>query len=109
MLFLQAEYGIRDIGVTGVQTCALPICRGGDARRRPGPGPAPGRGREGGPRDGRADAAGLDLLDRVDEQAGDRRRDHDPPGGEVGRAACWGRVEISVGAGYFKKKKNEVY
>src|SRR3712207_8808835 len=24
--FLQAEDGIRDIGVTGVQTCALPIC-----------------------------------------------------------------------------------
>src|SRR3712207_8483805 len=28
--FFQAEDGIRDIGVTGVQTCALPIC-GGDA------------------------------------------------------------------------------
>src|SRR3712207_8843460 len=26
LLFLQAEDGIRDIGVTGVQTCALPIC-----------------------------------------------------------------------------------
>src|SRR5882757_992200 len=26
--FFQAEDGIRDIGVTGVQTCALPICRG---------------------------------------------------------------------------------
>src|SRR3712207_7437375 len=25
MLFFQAEGGIRDIGVTGVQTCALPI------------------------------------------------------------------------------------
>src|SRR3712207_7034405 len=25
MLFFQAEDGIRDIGVTGVQTCALPI------------------------------------------------------------------------------------
>src|SRR3712207_532091 len=25
--FFQAEDGIRDIGVTGVQTCALPICR----------------------------------------------------------------------------------
>src|SRR3712207_6979126 len=24
--FFQAEGGIRDIGVTGVQTCALPIC-----------------------------------------------------------------------------------
>src|SRR3712207_8608213 len=26
LLFFQAEDGIRDIGVTGVQTCALPIC-----------------------------------------------------------------------------------
>src|SRR5258707_2829673 len=26
MIFFQAEDGIRDIGVTGVQTCALPIC-----------------------------------------------------------------------------------
>src|SRR3712207_9030217 len=25
-MFFQAEDGIRDIGVTGVQTCALPIC-----------------------------------------------------------------------------------
>src|SRR3712207_8619273 len=29
MFFFQAEDGIRDIGVTGVQTCALPICAGG--------------------------------------------------------------------------------
>src|SRR3712207_7553183 len=28
MFFFQAEDGIRDSGVTGVQTCALPICRG---------------------------------------------------------------------------------
>src|SRR3712207_6893168 len=38
--FFQAEDGIRDIGVTGVQTCALPICtgyhRGLDALRRAG-------------------------------------------------------------------------
>src|SRR3712207_8945833 len=27
LFFLQAEDGIRDIGVTGVQTCALPISR----------------------------------------------------------------------------------
>src|SRR3712207_60173 len=29
--FFQAEDGIRDIGVTGVQTCALPICTLNDA------------------------------------------------------------------------------
>src|SRR3712207_8292935 len=28
IFFFQAEDGIRDIGVTGVQTCALPICAG---------------------------------------------------------------------------------
>src|SRR2546427_6730255 len=27
--FFQAEDGIRDLTVTGVQTCALPICQGG--------------------------------------------------------------------------------
>src|SRR3712207_7982930 len=29
LFFFQAEDGIRDIGVTGVQTCALPICVAG--------------------------------------------------------------------------------
>src|SRR2546429_5205073 len=28
--FFQAEDGIRDVAVTGVQTCALPICKLGD-------------------------------------------------------------------------------
>src|SRR5699024_11599943 len=28
LFFFQAEDGIRDRNVTGVQTCALPICRG---------------------------------------------------------------------------------
>src|SRR5258707_8853432 len=28
--FFQAEEGIRDMGVTGVQTCALPICESSD-------------------------------------------------------------------------------
>src|SRR3712207_7980754 len=37
--FFQAEDGIRDIGVTGVQTCALPIL--GSRSRSPGRGTAP--------------------------------------------------------------------
>src|SRR6266498_170638 len=42
--FFQAEDGIRDADVTGVQTCALPICgRSGGERRRRGARPAPGR------------------------------------------------------------------
>src|SRR5476651_481874 len=36
--FFQAEDGIRDIGVTGVQTCALPISRPGSKRGVPVPG-----------------------------------------------------------------------
>src|SRR2546429_4543306 len=31
--FFQAEDGIRDVAVTGVQTCALPICHLGDRDR----------------------------------------------------------------------------
>src|ERR1035437_2648284 len=31
--FFQAEDGIRDIGVTGVQTCALPIWNAAEVRR----------------------------------------------------------------------------
>src|SRR2546422_7402479 len=30
--FFQAEDGIRDVAVTGVQTCALPICRCADRK-----------------------------------------------------------------------------
>src|SRR2546429_1834209 len=33
--FFQAEDGIRDVAVTGVQTCALPISRPGHSRRPP--------------------------------------------------------------------------
>src|SRR3712207_1280015 len=35
--FFQAEDGIRDIGVTGVQTCALPICAAARATGRSSP------------------------------------------------------------------------
>src|SRR2546422_3773898 len=33
VFFFQAEDGIRDVAVTGVQTCALPICTKSEARR----------------------------------------------------------------------------
>src|SRR3712207_2382481 len=42
-IFFQAEDGIRDIGVTGVQTCALPICDEKDAIPVPPSGSAPVR------------------------------------------------------------------
>src|SRR5215217_1842525 len=41
--FFQAEDGIRDIGVTGVQTCALPISGFESPRLHPGPGASTGR------------------------------------------------------------------
>src|SRR2546430_12413938 len=53
LFFFQAEDGIRDLTVTGVQTCALPISSGSGRRAR-----APGGGRGAGsarmPRQGRA-------------------------------------------------------
>src|SRR3712207_8760666 len=57
LVFFQAEDGIRDIGVTGVQTCALPISA---ARRRPQPGQ--GRSRLVGRADARAIRAGAHQL-----------------------------------------------
>src|SRR3989454_6552841 len=86
--FFQAEDGIRDYKVTGVQTCALPISSG------PGPGvrghgarttrrrcpsrSSPGGGR-GSPR--RSPTRG--------GRGGSRRR---PAGREIGRASCRERV-----------------
>src|SRR2546425_11909096 len=85
--FFQAEDGIRDKLVTGVQTCALPIYR--RARRQGG-----------GRRCGRVDV----LRDGGRSRARDGRRPH---GGchEIGRASCRGRGEISVVAVSLKKKK----
>src|SRR5207249_9714445 len=91
LFFFQAEDGIRDRNVTGVQTCALPIYHhallhprrrpaagasdGGAARRRRPPRRlAPGR-----PAARRAGAA---ILLRG--------------AAEIGRASCRERVEISV-------------
>src|SRR2546429_7258917 len=101
--FFQAEDGIRDVAVTGVQTCALPIWR------RHGPCPDRDRetvdlvteGRE--PDKARGDAArpaasggrerSLELGDRAAVEGGGGRGG----GGEKG--------ESSGGGGSFKKKK----
>src|SRR2546429_5949059 len=45
--FFQAEDGIRDVAVTGVQTCALPICPRAGKRARPGGCGAGHAGRQG--------------------------------------------------------------
>src|SRR5258707_13779296 len=88
VFFFQAEDGIRDIGVTGVQTCALPILGV--------PWPS---------------AARRELVTKAlwaggaDGYAG--ARIGELSGGEIGRASCRERVEISVVAVSLKKKKNE--
>src|SRR5262249_59154096 len=68
--FFQAEDGIRDWSVTGVQTCALPICNG---RPPPGPRARPPRWRS---------------AHRGSAPVRARR--------EIGRASCRERVQVSV-------------
>src|SRR2546430_16177140 len=97
--FFQAEDGIRDLTVTGVQTCALPIFHHYSAEqshRRRGVvvesvWAARGK-RSAGRGPGRAGAAAAGSA----------------PGAEIGRASWRGREEISVGAGSLKKKKTNL-
>src|SRR2546430_16250527 len=96
--FFQAEDGIRDLTVTGVQTCALPISAAGSAGDTPGTSnlppsrspPASAGSIFGSPRTSRRGAGTVLLEER-----------------QIGRAACRGRVEISGVAGSFKKKKKK--
>src|SRR2546429_8204102 len=102
--FFQAEDGIRDVAVTGVQTCALPIsgCQRGNGRisvrteRRCSLG-APicvgckSRSRE--------NCRGGRAADRAPQTRSEQT------GTEIGRAAGRGRGEKSVGGGSLKKKK----
>src|SRR3712207_9581736 len=88
MFFFQAEDGIRDIGVTGVQTCALPIWA--VARRS------------------------LEALARVRDRPVERLERiaavvhrHEGRGAEqIGRASCRERVESSVVAVSLNKNRD---
>src|SRR2546422_2552778 len=100
--FFQAEDGIRDVAVTGVQTCALPISRvsagglGDSLGRRTVVLPALG-----------LLALSIALLATVRSASALATAGllfGTAQGFEIGRAACRGRGEISVGAGSFKKK-----
>src|SRR2546430_16773070 len=88
--FFQAEDGIRDLTVTGVQTCALPIL----VLATPLPSGQVAPALPTVPR--RPDSYGNQYFFAMAGRRG--------PGG-IGRASCRGRVEISVVAGSFKKKK----
>src|SRR5205085_3913838 len=100
----QAEDGIRDLTVTGVQTCALPISLLGtigglvspDAGRvlldgTPVTGPGPDRAMV---FQAYSLLPRLSLVDNVRVAAGQARPDRS----KIGRASCRERVEISVGA-----------
>src|SRR5262249_59106445 len=94
VFFFQAEDGIRDWSVTGVQTCALPICNWIDLIKLEGCGSrtlaeliswqclsrAYMETPEG--------QAGVDVIQQILRDAN-----------EIGRASCRERVEDSVGAG----------
>src|SRR2546427_7575687 len=101
VFFFQAEDGIRDLTVTGVQTCALPISFGVGANST---GPC------------KQKAAATVLGQRRDEEVCvppvafyrrpiSVRRVASVSGKEIGRASCRERGEISVVAVSFKKKK----
>src|SRR5437763_4753287 len=99
--FFQAEDGIRDTSVTGVQTCALPIsCLWGrpsatrteDARGfEPGSKPRASSVRVALGRPHRHAGGGGDLVERVAEQ--------------IGRASCRGRVKLGGRAGGGDRKR----
>src|SRR5437762_7615205 len=98
--FFQAEDGIRDTSVTGVQTCALPISPTGPRRAARAPGERiDGDATPGGARYPRH------RTDRGDGRAGGTRdRQRDLP--QIGRASCRERVESAGAAGVVKKQSS---
>src|SRR5262249_59823748 len=92
IFFFQAEDGIRDWSVTGVQTCALPIFMTVTVHTVKSI-----REARGGTRHRAASATSSDAF-----------RDCRANVSEIGRASCRERVEISgVGVSLKKKKKTE--
>src|SRR5690349_24652603 len=87
--FFQAEDGIRDLYVTGVQTCALPI--------------SGSRAAFGVAELDAAVAGAVPVASRVHVPAGiGGHPDHVLV--QIGRASCRERVEVAAGAGSLKKK-----
>src|SRR5207249_12283810 len=95
--FFQAEDGIRDRNVTGVQTCALPI-----SRLRPGRG-APGSAPTDRSAPGRQAHSGTTTI--TGHHAVPMQVWFSEKRAEIGRASCRERVEIAVGAGQLKKSR----
>src|SRR5439155_6814968 len=103
--FFQAEDGIRDGHVTGVQTCALPISPHRGASRR-----AAVRGQEVGAsaRAGAASSVAVAVGGvRAARAAGTGAAPCVTGAAQIGRASCRERVESSVGGGALEKKAIE--
>src|SRR5207302_7063623 len=105
--FFQAEDGIRDFHVTGVQTCALPI----SSRRRlqAGGGTDPSHHSRRATR-GEAGFSGfwitaVSVAGPVEMTVRDIAIESFK---EIGRASCRERVEISVGEGSVKKREKKL-
>src|SRR5690349_23824516 len=92
--FFQAEDGIRDLYVTGVQTCALPIYST-DCRRRDRRACQAGAARETPRRPVRARSSFACSLVRL---ADERARTNTSSSRQIGRASCRERVQTSVRA-----------
>src|SRR5256886_16164023 len=99
MFYLQAEDGIRDLTVTGVQTCALPICAGRGRARGARPRGRPRLCDDGAARGPSArEPLHLARLRRV--QCGARPRGRRPVTGSevaaVGVVTGWGRSAVAL-------------
>src|SRR2546423_15639751 len=94
--FFQAEDGIRDKLVTGVQTCALPISSGGQVTYANATQTDVARFTDA---DGFLEAHVLDCQGEAGVEVVKRKKN--------GRASCRGRGENSVGAASLKKKKKK--
>src|SRR5947209_14339247 len=101
LLFFEGEDGIRDIGVTGVQTCALPILAAGDdeqiadrARDAIAKGARSGQGAD-------RVALGRDGEDR----AGDPAEVHAQSGRASGRESRNDKVEFELTIIYIQTAK----
>src|SRR5207247_5608306 len=90
--FFQAEDGIRDPLVTGVQTCALPISVPASVRR-----PSFRR---------RLDVGPLARVPRTRRGRGDLAREGHGRGPEIGRASCRERGENEGVCGTVQKKED---
>src|SRR5207245_8192798 len=104
--FFQAEDGIRDATVTGVQTCALPISPPGSAPVRGSPSRHTKSGRETGFRassqSGSSGAVPPELHHEAAPKCGRKNSPRGPPR-QIGRASCRERVEITEGGGGCEK------